>query len=59
MPEIPKHCGDVRVLLLFGAVPWILTDFAILIAPLFVVKNLQLKREDKIGLFALFLTGGL
>ena len=58
-PMIPKHCGNVRLLVLFGPIAWIVTDFVILIAPLFVIKNLQLKPKDKLGLYALFLTGGL
>ena len=57
--SIPHHCGDKRAVLLSPPVPWILTDFAILIAPVFVIKNLQLRRADKVGLIALFMTGGL
>ncbi|KAI4264791.1 MAG: hypothetical protein L6R42_000116 [Xanthoria sp. 1 TBL-2021] len=58
-PTIPKHCGNLRTLLIAAGVPWILTDFAILAAPLFIIKDLQMKVKDKIGLFALFLSGGM
>lgn len=43
----------------YSYIPWVLTDFAILIAPIPVVKSLQLPRGEKILLCALFLTGGL
>ena len=58
-PDIPQHCGNRPALLLLVRIPWVATDFAILIAPLFVIKTLQLKRADKVGLCALFLTGGM
>ena len=57
--SVPHHCGDKRAVLLFPPVPWILTDFAILIAPLFVIKNLRLRRPEKVGLIAVFMTGSL
>ncbi|KAL9599291.1 MAG: hypothetical protein Q9219_003918 [cf. Caloplaca sp. 3 TL-2023] len=57
--SIPRHCGIFAPILLFSGIPWILTDFAIVIAPLFVIKNLQLNTRDKLGLCALFLSGGV
>ena len=58
-PNIPHHCGNVKVANAFAPAPWILTDFAILISPMPVIKNLQMRRSDKIGIAALFLTGGM
>ena len=58
-PTIPHHCGDVKVANIAAPAPWILTDFAILISPIPVIKNLQIRRSDKVGISALFLTGGM
>lgn len=52
-------CGNEAIFTLIVPIPWVLTDFAILIAPLPMVKKLQLPRMEKIGICALFLTGGL
>ena len=57
-PQIPHKCRSQHAIFIAGPVPWILTDFAILIAPLFVIRILQLRMKDKIGLSALFLSGG-
>ena len=57
--SVPHHCGDKRAVLLSPPIPWILTDFAILIAPTFVIKDLRLPRPDKFGLIAVFMTGSL
>ncbi len=58
-PSIRHHCGNRSVVNIFAPAPWMLTDFAILISPLSVIRKLQMRRSDKIGLSALFLTGGL
>ncbi|KAL8703597.1 MAG: hypothetical protein Q9201_003222 [Fulgogasparrea decipioides] len=50
--------GTPKVLNWIAPVPWIVTDFAILLAPLPMIHNLQLSMPNKIGLCALFLTGG-
>lgn len=57
-PQIAHDCRSQHAILIAGPVPWIVTDFAILIAPLFVIRILQLRLRDKIGLSALFLSGG-
>ena len=57
-PEKPHHCAQVKTLDAAMPVPWIVTDFAILISPLPVLNGLQMSRWRKIGLSALFLTGG-
>ena len=57
--DIPGRCVNEALLNLIVPIPWIVTDFAILIAPIPMVKNLQIPRKEKIGLGALFFTGGL
>lgn len=57
-PQIPHNCRSRNAIFVAGPIPWILTDFAILIAPLFVIRILQLRMRDKIGLSALVLSGG-
>ena len=57
-PEKPHHCGDVKTFDQILPVPWIVTDFVILISPLPVLKNLQMSYWRKVGISALFLTGG-
>ena len=50
-------CGDQQALLLGTPIPWIVTDFAILIAPLPVLKQLQVSKPQKYGLIGLFMIG--
>ena len=56
--KISGHCGNLQLLTVIVPIPWVLTDFAILIAPIPMVRKLQLPVLEKIGLCALFLTGG-
>ena len=58
-PSVHGRCGDEYVFTLAMPLPWVLTDFAILVAPIPVVRGLQLPLGEKIGICALFLTGGL
>lgn len=58
-PEIPHHCVNQRALNLSEPIPWILTDFAILFAPMPMIKGLQLSSAKKAGIIALFMTGCL
>ena len=55
--EVHGHCGNLALLTVIMPIPWVLTDFAILIAPIPAVRKLQLPRTEKIGLCELFLTG--
>ena len=60
--RVSGHCGSQpRQVLLdrIAPVPWVLTDFAILVAPLPMIRQLQLPKEQRIGLYLLFLIGGL
>ena len=58
-PSTPAHCGNQKVLQVVTPLPWIITDFAILIAPMPVLRRLHTSRRQKAGLMALFLIGGL
>ena len=58
-PKVAGHCGNQVLLDRISPIPWVLTDFAILISPLPVIKQLQLRQEQKIGLCLLFLMSGL
>lgn len=40
-------------------IPWVLTDFVILLCPIPVLENLQVPRGKRIGLYAVFLMGGM
>ncbi|MCJ1404089.1 hypothetical protein MMC11_007314 [Xylographa trunciseda] len=56
-PEVPGHCGNQYLLNIVDPIPWILTDFAILIAPLPMVRKLQIPTRQKVALAGLFLVG--
>ena len=56
-PGTPSHCANEKALNLAIPIPWVLTDFAILLAPLPMISSLQLSIGKKVGLCALFLTG--
>ncbi|KAH8645955.1 hypothetical protein BGZ60DRAFT_535786 [Tricladium varicosporioides] len=56
-PAVRGACGNFQALVLIGPLPWVLTDFAILIAPLPVIKQLQIRNKVKIGLYAMFSFG--
>ena len=58
-PEIHAKCGNYNIFTVIVPIPWVLTDFAILFSPIPEVKKLQMPRMEKIGISALFLTGGL
>ena len=59
--DTEKHarCGNEAIFTVINPIPWVITDFAILLAPIPLVKKLQLPRTKKIELCALFLTGCL
>ncbi|KAM0320771.1 hypothetical protein ACHAO8_000063 [Botrytis cinerea] len=58
-PQTPGHCGNQHILLIVAPIPWVLTDFAILIAPIPVLKSLRLPPSQRYGLILLFLLGGI
>lgn len=58
-PNIHGTCGNQKILDYISPIPWVLTDFAILISPIPVIQKLQLPRNRKIELSAIFLMGGL
>ena len=52
-------CADRRLMNEVAPIPWVLTDFAILLCPIPVLENLQVPRGKRIGLYAVFLMGGM
>lgn len=56
-PFVGGHCGNWYIFNLVIPIPWIVTDFAILILPIPVIWTLQLPRSEKISIGAVFLTG--
>lgn len=58
-PTIRGHCGDPKLLEISTPVPWIVTDLAVLILPLPMIRRLHMPGNQKIGLSVLFLLGGL
>ena len=53
------HCVNVTLLLYFSASLTVLADISILLLPMPIVWNLQMKRSKKIGVMGIFLLGGL
>ena len=58
-PDVPGHCGNQYLLNIIDPIPWILTDFAILIAPMPMVRKLHMPTRQKVALAGIFLIGGL
>lgn len=58
-PDVPGHCGSEYVFNVAVPIPWIVTDFAILLVPLPMVRNLHIATRQKVALAGLFLVGGL
>ena len=51
------HCGNQQAFDIGTPIPWIVTDVAILLCPLPVLRQLHVSRAQKLGLFGLFLIG--
>ena len=58
-PTLPGHCLNNDAVLITGGVVNIVTDWAILSIPLFLIGRLQMPLLKKIGLLAVFATGFL
>ena len=58
-PEVVGHCGDQLKVLRAEPMPWILTDFAVLIAPMPLIKRLHLPVSQRWGLAGIFLLGSV
>ena len=58
-PNVSGKCGNLEVFNLVNPLSWIVTDFVILLVLIPMIRRLQLFKANKIGLCALFLTGGL
>lgn len=58
-PDVPAHCGDETALNQASPIPWIVTDLAILVLPLPMIRKLNMPIQQKLGLGILFLVGSL
>ena len=58
-PTVPGHCGNQYLFDRIVPVPWIVTDFAILVAPLPVIRSLNMSMRTKVIVVGLFLIGCL
>lgn len=58
-PEMPGTCLDVKSLYITSAVFNVFSDIAMLSVPIYLVWNLQMSIRRKIGISAIFCTGGL
>ncbi|KAL8786446.1 MAG: hypothetical protein Q9213_002762 [Squamulea squamosa] len=54
-PNVQGKCGNQYIMDIIAPIPWILTDFIILLAPLPIVLKLQMPRRQKAGLVGLLL----
>ena len=58
-PEAAGHCLDVDVLYMASSCFNMVSDIAMLSVPVYTIWKLQISRRRKIGISAIFLTGGL
>jgi hypothetical protein len=56
---VPATCLDRTALNRAAPVPWVVTDFVVLIAPLPYLKGLNIRHGEKVALMGLFLLGSL
>lgn len=59
IPQMPGTCLDVNELYIASAIFNVLSDIAMLSVPVYLVWNLQMNVRRKIGISAIFCTGGL
>ena len=52
-------CGNDTLLNFITPIPWVLTDFAILISPIPMIKHLHVTKRKRVSLYAMFLFGGV
>jgi hypothetical protein len=52
-------CGNMATANIITSIPWVLTDIAILIAPMPVIRRLQLDRARKFRIYSAFLVGAM
>lgn len=57
--SVPGKCLDVNVLYLASAVFNMVSDIAMLSVPIYMIWNLQMSVQRKMGISAIFCTGGL
>ena len=58
-PEEPGRCLDVNALYLVSASFNVISDIAMLSVPIYLIWNLQMSAQRKVGTSAIFATGAL
>ncbi|KAM0804201.1 hypothetical protein BDR22DRAFT_654105 [Usnea florida] len=58
-PEEPGSCMDVEALYIASATFNVASDIAMLSVPIYLIWNLQMSRQRKVGISAIFAAGGL
>ena len=58
-PAVAAPWDDYALIIRTVPIPWLLTDLAILIAPMPMIRKLHLPTKTKVALGGLFLIGGL
>lgn len=56
---VPGKCLDVNVLYLASAIFNMVSDIAMLSVPIYLISQLQMSLQRKIGIIAIFSSGGL
>lgn len=59
IPDEPGRCLNINALYLASAVFNMLSDIAMLSVPVYLIWHLQMSTRRKVGVSAIFLTGGL
>ena len=59
IPNKEGVCRNEQLVNVISPLPWVVTDFAILIAPIPLVRKLQLPKRRRFALYAMFLFGGV
>lgn len=59
VPSAKGHCFNARAHFLYGAIPNILTDVAMLLLPIETIWKLQTTQKMKISIYLTFLTGSM
>lgn len=57
--EVQAVCGNQYIANIVAPIPWIVTDIAVLVAPMPMVRKLHIPTRQKVSLGALFLIGTL
>ena len=58
-PQAKLTCGNENLMIVIAPIPWVVTDIAILIAPVSPIRKLQISTRKRIALYTIFLLGGM